>query len=60
MFFLTPEDVKDTAFLNFDYTNPDRDDDQWLYLPALKKVKRIPTSDKTLHLLWGVTSHITI
>ncbi len=47
MFFLTPEDVKDTAFLNFDYTNPDRDDDQWLYLPALKKVKRIPTSDKS-------------
>ena len=47
MFFLSPSDVKNTAFLNYDYTDPSRDDDQWLYLPALKKVKRIPSSDKS-------------
>ena len=47
MFFLEPPDVKDTAFLTYDYDDPDRDDDQWLYLPALRKTKRIATSDKS-------------
>ncbi|QOP41975.1 outer membrane lipoprotein-sorting protein [Sulfurimonas marina] len=47
MFFKSPADVKDTAFLTYDYDDASKDDDQWLYLPALKKVKRIPTSDKS-------------
>ncbi len=47
MFFLTPADVKDTGFLTFDYDEVDKDDDQWLYLPALKKTKRIASSDKS-------------
>jgi hypothetical protein len=47
MFFKSPADVKNTAFLTFDYDNAKRDDDQWLYLPALKKVKRIPSADKS-------------
>jgi hypothetical protein len=47
MFFLHPPDVKDTAFLTYDYDDPERDDDQWLYLPALRKTKRIATSDKS-------------
>lgn len=46
IFFLSPSDVKNTAFLTFDYTSDDKDDDQWMYLPALKKTKRIPASDK--------------
>ena len=46
-FFLAPPDVKDTGFLTHDYDDPDRDDDQWLYLPALKKTKRIATGDKS-------------
>ena len=47
MFFLHPADVKDTAFLTYDYDDPDKDDDQWLYLPALRKTKRIATADKS-------------
>ena len=47
LFFLSPADVKDTGFLTFDYDDPDRDDDQWLYLPALKKTKRIAVGDKS-------------
>ncbi len=47
MFFLEPADVKDTGFLTYDYDDEDRDDDQWLYLPALKKTKRIATGDKS-------------
>lgn len=47
MFFLSPADVKNTAFLTYDYDNSDKDDDQWLYLPELQKVKRIASSDKS-------------
>lgn len=47
MFFKSPSDVKNTAFLTYDYDDSAKDDDQWLYLPALKKVKRIPSADKS-------------
>jgi len=47
MFFLSPADVKNTAFLTYDYEDSNKDDDQWLYLPELKKVKRIASSDKS-------------
>lgn len=46
IFFLSPGDVKNTAFLTYDYSDNEKDDDQWMYLPALKKTKRIPASDK--------------
>jgi hypothetical protein len=47
MFFLSPADVKDTGFLTYDFDDDEKDDDQWLYLPALKKTKRIASSDKS-------------
>lgn len=47
MFFLQPADVKNTGFLTYDYDDANKDDDQWLYLPALRKSKRISTSDKS-------------
>lgn len=47
MFFKSPADVKNTSFLTYDYDLSSKDDDQWLYLPALKKVKRIPSADKS-------------
>ncbi|MBL7050508.1 MAG: outer membrane lipoprotein-sorting protein, partial [Nitrospira sp.] len=43
--FDNPKDVKGTAFLNF--THRVGDDDQWLYLPALKRVKRISSRNKS-------------
>lgn len=45
MTFLTPADVKGTKFLNYEHIN--KDDDQWLYLPALKRVKRIASKNKS-------------
>jgi len=47
MFFLSPADVEDTAFLTYDYDAYEKDDEQWLYLPALRKTKRIASSDKS-------------
>jgi outer membrane lipoprotein-sorting protein len=43
--FDSPKDVKGTALLN--YTHKNGDDDQWLYLPALKRVKRISSRNKS-------------
>ena len=40
-----PADVKGTAFLSF--THAVKPDDQWLYLPALKRVKRISSANKS-------------
>jgi hypothetical protein len=47
MFFVAPADVERTGFLTYDYKDPARDDDQWLYLPALSRTKRIASSDKS-------------
>jgi hypothetical protein len=47
IFFLSPADVKDTGLLSYDYTGAERDDDQWLYLPALRKTKRLASADQS-------------
>ncbi len=44
-FEFTP-DVKDTTFLNWSQEDYEADDDQWIYLPALRKVRRIASGDK--------------
>jgi len=43
--FSYPRDIKGTAFLSF--TKILDPDDQWLYLPALKRVKRISSANKS-------------
>ncbi len=43
--FDEPADVKGTAFLS--YTHAAEADDQWLYMPALKRVKRISSRNKS-------------
>ncbi len=43
--FSKPRDIKGTAFLSF--THALVPDEQWLYLPALKRVKRISSSNKS-------------
>lgn len=46
IFYLSPKNIKDTAFLTYDYNDPKVEDNQWLYLPALRKVRRISASDR--------------
>ena len=43
--FDSPQDVKGTALLTF--SHKEGDDEQWLYLPALKRVKRINSRNKS-------------
>jgi outer membrane lipoprotein-sorting protein len=44
-YFLSPPDVQGTALLSF--THFKTPDDQWLFLPALKRVKRIASANKS-------------
>ena len=42
--FLAPADVKGTGMLIFDY--PDKPDDMWIYLPTLRKSRKIVSTEK--------------
>lgn len=43
--FDTPKDIKGTAFLTFSHSH--KPDEQWLYLPSLKRVKKISSRNKS-------------
>ena len=45
MVFLSPKDQKGTALLT--HASKEDDDEQWLYLPAVKRVKRIVSRNKS-------------
>ena len=42
--FIEPAEVRGTTLLIFDYEN--KDDDMWIYMPALRKTRRIVSSEK--------------
>ncbi|RLD62863.1 MAG: RND transporter [Bacteroidetes bacterium] len=44
MKFTAPPDVKGTSILIYDYEN--KDDDMWIYMPAIRKTRRIVSSEK--------------
>jgi uncharacterized protein len=44
--FLAPANVRQVGLLSFDNKGEAKDDDIWLYLPALKKLRRIPASER--------------
>lgn len=46
VFFLAPADVRGTALLTYDYSSTDQEDEQWVYLPALHKTKRISSGSR--------------
>ncbi len=51
MYFEAPADVKGTAFLQFEYEDPERQDDKWLYMPALRRTRRIAGSSKNEYFM---------
>lgn len=53
MFFQYPNDVKGTGFLTWDYNSADKEDDKWLYLPAMKKTRRISGSSAKTEYFMG-------
>jgi len=53
MFFTYPGDVKGTGFLTWDYDLPGKEDAKWLYLPAMKKTRRISGSSSKTDYFMG-------
>jgi len=45
MYFHKPADVRKMTFMVYKY--PDKDDDRWLFVPAINMTKRIAARDKT-------------
>jgi hypothetical protein len=46
VYFLRPHDARRMVYMVHKHADPDKDDDRWLYLPALDLVKRIAAGDK--------------
>jgi len=44
MTFVKPADVKGTGYLAWEFDNPDKADSRWIFLPALRKIRRISSS----------------
>ena len=44
IYFFQPADVKDMTFMVYKY--PNKDDDRWLFVPAISMVRRIAAQDK--------------
>lgn len=53
--FLSPADVKGTGLLTFDYEK--KDDDIWLFMPALRKTRRIVSSEKAKNFMGSEFSY---
>lgn len=48
LFFLSPSDLRNTGFLSIDFLDDSKTpDQQWLYLPAFQKTKRISGEDRS-------------
>lgn len=58
MRFIEPADVKGTGFLIFDYT--DKDADMWIYLPSLRKSRRIVSNEKAKNFMGSEFSNSDI
>jgi hypothetical protein len=46
VYFQKPADVRKMVYMVHKHADPNKDDDRWLYLPALSLVKRIAAGDK--------------
>ena len=44
IYFTQPTMIEETAFLSFNHTS--REDENWLYLPATDRVRRLPAGDR--------------
>ena len=47
LLFESPADVRNVGLLTWDYDDGSKNDDQWLYLPALHRSSRITQSDRS-------------
>lgn len=46
VYFLNPPDLRKMVYLVLKHVDKDKDDDRWLYMPAIDRVNRVAASDK--------------
>jgi uncharacterized protein len=46
IFYTDPANVAGTALLTYDYYEAGKEDDQWLYLPSMRKVRRVSAANR--------------
>jgi predicted RND superfamily exporter protein len=46
-----PANIKDTAFLTYDYHAAEREDQQWLYLPSLRRSRQVSGAERGEYFL---------
>jgi len=51
IFFEYPADIRGTGLLLWSFTDAQKEDDRWLYLPALKRVRRIAGESKNEYFM---------
>ena len=44
--FRAPYDIRGMVMLSYRYDDPEKDDDSWMYIPALRRVRRMATSQR--------------
>ena len=59
IFFLSPNDVRGTSFLNIWHYDQNRYPDLYGYLPAFKRVRRFPTNQRFEPLIPGSTLYLS-
>lgn len=59
LFFVTPNDVRGTSFLNIWPYDQNQFPDLWGYLPAFKRVRRFPTNQRFEPLIAGSTLYLS-
>lgn len=47
VYFQSPSEIKGTSYMSFDWKDTSKEDDSWLYLTSLQKVKRVASSAKS-------------
>jgi len=57
---LSPAEVSGTTILSYDWDAAASDDETWLYLPQLRKVKRLATTDKSAYFLGSDFSYVDL
>ena len=51
MVFQEPADVRGTAYLAWDYEDAGREDDKWLYIPSIRKARRISGASRNEYFM---------
>lgn len=60
IFFMSPSDVLGTAYMSFDWQDESKEDDAWLYLPALQQIQRVADSEESGYFMGSDFSYADI